>query len=862
MSITDPIEHALESGQVTPAAALAFAMLPEANAADVQVLAEMVARLYRSLQAEPIHQFYDALTAELPAAITQQVFGLVQPDIDATLAWNQRLEEISGERLINDLVDRVKNNDMPAAETHAIALITSVEEPEHRTQRARQIGNALGGLVHERDRAQSLIRSINKSPHKFGLDPISATDAQEEFARANAAAARRERPVTGSARTQITDAIVELSRTLPARNALHEPTPEDLQGFDRAMRAIFRCCLLSPNHDKYNEATMLMVEFSPKEVSAAGALAGVEQRLYATLGRTSRAVASSVFGELGRNFTAYSTYQQFARNNLLRKIGRYAVGALGLLANAQSVPFITDALHERRADARTEAIFALGSIGNPAAQNALIQALAQDLRGKLSEGETRRDAFAIISSLGRAARNTTELQPRGKLIAQVIKILPKDDLEFPVRAVLNFFAGKQDGMDPALLTWAAHVGTTALWSIDRPELARAGRSQPLGFRQPLIDLLARLAPHVMPVINQVSMQHAKIYSGAYLALGELFSKNPDPSQLPVIRQLLLNTALHDDTRRSEYLKETVLDTATDTREELSKDRVIASLVYALDKIDNDEAHVLMAEIFEQIQTGRLPSAGTETAEILMRAHMRASKQAGKATMAPGFAEDNGAAPPAEIAPAQVTEQDLAYMADLEASYLMAAKRRAKKVTAMNALGQRKITPAIRVILPHLVDSDPMIASAALTALQDMGAGAIAPASLDHLHRDLVNALETAENQIKVKVAEVLAKLGPKRSPLKERLEKLAAKPDLTLAGKSIVAKLLGEYQTGQGVAPAAAITVDPEKLGAAAKFMPHAGAAAKGEAVITEMDKKRAYMQVRQEWIRGGKRGPEPQPPG
>jgi HEAT repeat protein len=778
--------------------------------------------------------------------------------MDATREWNKRLEEVSGERLINDLVDRVKGNDMPGAEQNAISLIMSVEDSTQRTHRAKQIGNALGGLVHERDRAQLLIRAMDKAPHRFGLDPLSATDAQEEFARANAAAARRERPVTGTARTQLTDATVELSRTLPPRNALHEPGEEDLQGFDRAMRAIFRCCLLSPDHDKYNEATLLMVEFSAKEVSAAGALAGVEQRLYATLGRTSRAVAAKVLANIGLNHIAYTTYQAYARANLLRKIGRYAVEALGLLANPQAVPFITDALHERRADARTEAIFALGSIGNAPAQNALLQALAQDLRGKLPEGEQRRDAFAIISALGRAARNTPNLQPRGRLIAQAIKLLPKDDMEFPVRAVLNFFVGKQDGMDQALLTWAAHVGTTALWSIDRPELARAGRAQPLGFRQPLIDLLGRLAPHVMPVINEVAMKHAKTYSGAYLALGELYSKHPDPSQVPVIRQLLFNTAMYDDNKRSEYVKETVLDTATDTRSELSKDRVIASLVYALERINNDEAHQVMAEIFGQIQTGQLPSAGPETAEILMRAHMRAQKATGQATMAPTALDDaeNGASPPAS-APAQVTEQDLAYMNDLEASYLLASKRRTKKVAAMNALAQRKIVPSVRIIIPHLVDSDPMIAAAAMTALTDMGMSLGGP-PLEHVHRDLVAAIETAENPVKVKVADVLTKLGPRKSPLKERLEKLAKKSDLSVAARAVVTRLLGE-PAPMPTRAVAATELDPEKLGAAAKFMPKA--TGKAGTVITDLDKKRAYMQARQEWIRGGKRGPEPQPP-
>jgi hypothetical protein len=406
------------------------------------------------------------------------------------------------------------------------------------------------------------------------------------------------------------------------------------------------------------------------------------------------------------------------------------------------------------------------------------------------------------------------------------------------------------------------VGTTALWSIDRPELARAGRAQPLGFRQPLIDLLSRLAPHVIEVINKTALHHARTYSGAYLAIGELYARHPHPSEVEVIRQLLLNVALHDDSRRSEYTKETVLDTATDTREELKKDRVIASLVYALDKINTPEAQQLMAEVFEQIQTGRLPNAGAETAEILMKAHMRAQQEAGRPTMAAGTEDGDGTPITGGAAPTQVTEQDLAFMADLEASYLMAAKRRAKKVAAMNALAQRKIAPAVRLMIPHLVDNDPMIAAAAATALHDIGTGRVPQATLDHLYRDLLKALESDENPVKVKVGELLSKLGPGKSPLKERLEKLSTKTDLNLATKSILTKLLSETGSQQPQQkPAAAVTIDPDKLGAAGKYMPHAGAAAKGEAVITELDKKRAYMQARQEWIRGGKRGPEPQPP-
>ncbi|MDD4280581.1 MAG: hypothetical protein PHX74_12700, partial [Candidatus Sumerlaeales bacterium] len=44
------------------------------------------------------------------------------------------------------------------------------------------------------------------------------------------------------------------------------------------------------------------------------------------------------------------------------------------------------------------------------------------------------------------------------------------------------------------------------------------------------------------------------------------------------------------------------------------------------------------------------------------------------------------------------------------------------------------------------------------------------------------------------------------------------------------------------------------------RFLPNRGLPGM-DVEISELDKKRAYMMARQEWIRNGKRGPEPQPP-
>jgi hypothetical protein len=409
-------------------------------------------------------------------------------------------------------------------------------------------------------------------------------------------------------------------------------------------------------------------------------------------------------------------------------------------------------------------------------------------------------------------------------------------------------------MDPALLTWAAKVGVASLWNIDRPELARAGRASALGFRQPLVELLGRLAPHAMPVINEAVMAHVKTYSGAYLALGEFYAKHGDATALPILRQILLNVSLHDDTQpKGQYTKEMVLDTTTDEKSEISKDKILASLVYAIDKIGGEEGEAMLAELFEQIQAGQMAKPGQETADILMRAHQRRAQEKGQSAFGVFPGAGAQAAPELATIPA-LTDDDLSDLKDLDAKYLLAGKRREKKVAAMMGLARRKTVAGIRPMISHLTDADPIIASAALGGLSDIGSGPAPTIILNKLHDELLTMLDSGSNDLKVKLAEVLIKINPKKSPLKERIEKFAERPNLQMPVKAILAKLMGV--PAAQTAPKPGAQAEPAEPTASDKFLP-----GKPGTELTELDKRRAYMLARQEWIKGGKRGPEPTPP-
>jgi HEAT repeat protein len=832
----------------------------EAHAAELGAALE---RLYRDFRPEPVIAFFRAVAPQLDPTEAGKVEAPLHADLELFNAWDKRLDELASERLVNELVEQVKANEMPKAQESAKALISSAQEPAHRVQRARQIGVVLGGLIHEKGRAQDLIRTISRHPHAYGIDAMAATDLEEEYQKSAVAAVKRERPGAALSRVELTQAIVELGRTLPNRMAIHNPKPEDGANFERALRAIIASCLLSHGNNKYHEATLLLAEFSPKEVSAAGAMAGVEQRLHGALGRTARLVASGTLATFGAHKRVFDTYFEFAKRNIGGKIGRAVAEVLGLLGNPHADGFLTASMNDRKLNVRGEAMLALGAIGDAHAQKTLLKAFESAVGVRVLEGEQRRDAITALSALGRAA-GRMDATGRSNIAGHVIKALPKDDTEMAVRAALTFLRGKPDGMNPKVIDWAAAVGTASLWNIDRPELARQGAAAPLGFRQPLIDLLERLAPHALPTINRTALEQAKTWCGAYLAMGELYAKVADPSALPVLRQLLMNTFLHDTSQpKSVYTKELILDPSTDERTELTRDKVLASLVYAVNKTGGEEAEEILSGMFEQIRSGRLKQPGKETADLLMQAHMASAKRRGVSAFAKPSAveaepESGGAAPGA------ISEEDVRFLHDLEAHYLLPARRRAKKVAAMAGLAQHKVVAALPALITHLADKDPIISAAAMTALGEFGTGAVSATALGKLHVELLETMRTGDNQVRLKIGDVLVQLGPKRSPLKERLEEFSNSPGLDLPTKSILMRVTGGTPQAakpapQSAAAAAAAAPDGEAEAEPSpvdQFMPN-----KGGGPVSALDKKRAYMLARQEWIKSGKRGSEPKPP-
>lgn len=196
-------------------------------------------------------------------------------------------------------------------------------------------------------------------------------------------------------------------------------------------------------------------------------------------------------------------------------------------------------------------------------------------------------------------------------------------------------------------------------------------------------------------------------------------------------------------------------------------------------------------------------------------------------------------------------EEMRLIAELKASYISASKRRSRKIAAMAALAQKGAISAASAIVDHLSDRDPLIASAAYSALVGLGSDTAAAGMLPQFYDTLLRGLESVNSDKRMKAAAVLLKLDPRRPVLRAKLEELAASPSCPLPAKATISRLLEkgpEPIFGGGTEHSDATWVAHPQ-----EFRPK-----RADVVAQDLEKKRQHFQARQEWLRNGKRGPEP----
>ncbi len=878
------LERAIISGHVDAAYDLIMSLPSDgANALTlVEQAGQCMTRLYGAFHGQVIESLWTRM-ASVQSGAPARLRMILQPDVEITMAWRRRLSFLTNERFTNQLIDAMKSTNMPLVNSTVQQLLTMAHSEEDRKQRLRQIGSVLGGLLAERERALAFVRSIATAPERWNLTPDDTMILLDTYkASASSAYARSNTMNAASSKVELTQAIVELSRALPGRMSLGEPTEKQIADFDRQMRALLRCVICTPTHECLPEVVMILSDFAPHTLSTTGAMAGVEQRLYSTLGRTARFVSARVFGALGDMPVVSKLFLDFAIEHAAdgTRLSKYSVEALGVLHVKEATPFLIRSMQARRSKTRMESAYALGAISGKESINALLKFLGELLREKVLDVEKKHLAFTIIESIGRALR-PLQKDERNALVKRIIKIVPLTETDFKIAVLMSFFNAKVTDINHQLCEWAARNATELLWLPEHAQLAMRGAQSPLGWRQPLVDLLIRLITVVPNTFVDTALGNLGRYCGAYLAVAEICARAPMAEQLPLLRQMVLQLALQTDDHHGAkdiYKKESIYDPATETFSPLTRDAVLASIIYAVSCQKSEEGEELLSDIFKMGQSKRLPMPGRESTALLMEAHMKVLRRKGESVSSIPVALQQQAGKP--VGADKNEDEILAMLNDLSTRTFFKKTRRQKCVAALAGLAAAGELRGLPQMIELLADKDMIIAGAAQSALLDLIKIILTKQTENENLQDLLlrALLLVTAPAARERIAFLLTRMRPEQEPLKGKIVELMGDIKTSQSVKLSLAKsVLPIIQEAEEAEEARENSARQERQLSRAdeqkiedeetdeermyrKYLPNRGIQGM-KTKLTDLDKKRAYMMARREWINGGKRGPEPQPP-
>ncbi len=378
----DALDEALRGGDVERAIAVsrqwAEALLQEGRQAD-QVgleIARAAAATYRDLVTEPVHQFQARAAQALPQGVGSVVERALKRLMDLSLAWEQRLEVVYRERLARELRDFTRGRAFPQALENIRLLCGAARSDDDSHRLAQYCGNILGTCENHPREVEAVMDMLAKDPGAHGLTLELVNELR---------AARQKRlDILMKSRMEtreiewnrmVTETVVEIQRQLPPKDRLDEPDEAVLRDTADLMRSLVRVPLWRGQPNKFIDATLLLVEFVPKELATAAAQSGVEGRVYNTLGYTAKKAVLLGFGQVGKSRLFTDAYDAFAREVALgTPYVKAFVEVMGATRSPAFYGFLTEGFGKKAlVGVQEEIIDGLGNIGNADARNLLLK---------------------------------------------------------------------------------------------------------------------------------------------------------------------------------------------------------------------------------------------------------------------------------------------------------------------------------------------------------------------------------------------------------------------------------------------------------------------------------------------------------
>ncbi len=821
--------------------------------------------LYREFVVTPVHRFYHNIAFHIEGSVAQRIQALLKPNIELMEEWLRKIGAVYRERLARELREHVRRRETDNAIQTIVELLRLPGSREKEQQTVPiHIGNILGTLENDQPEVDHIVGRLRAEHKQHAIDPalVSRIDQAKTERLQTIYRSRMETREVEWNRVLIST-VVELKKYLPLPNAIGAPTADEIDKFEKVVRAILCTPFYENQFQHFADATLVLVEFCSKELSLAGALSGVEQRMYLTMGPKAQMVIHRVFQAIGQNPVLCQKFLRFAKGDHHRDYQKYAIELMGAFRASKFVKFLIGALRDKRYQAaREEVLESLGRIGGPEVIDVLLAELDRVMRARVIDPPRLREASRIVTALGDISKSKRlDEKKRNALIKQVIGLLPADEQRLKLLASFSFFRHQTEHIHTKSLAWAVKTLTECLWLADeQPNFARGNDRQRtiLGYRQQIVDTLIAIGrPGLQTFLQAVGKHHLR-YGGAYLAIAEVLEKIGDERAIPIIEKLLCNSLMADDEEIGKYQKEYYWDSTEAKRKPLSQDKIVASLVYAADKIGGEQAEQLLSRLFQQVQGGHLSPPGPETANFLLDANMRIAKRKGVSAFALLPQQVHDKAAEAETDPGkQAIERKLMETLTKKTFLRNRKQHRIKKVAALRELAERRCVAALDPMIAQLCDKDKLVRAAAATALLEFAAPGTSKRMLENLINHFLATLEHADKDLREKIAVLLTRMHRRCPTVHETLESiLQSEPKGRL--RTEVSKILRIIEKESLSSVQSAAPPPPTEPSEAEQEKPEV---AKPSIPLADLEKKRRYMLARQEWTRGGKKGPPPAMP-
>ena len=818
---------------------------PDKAEAAAEAIVKLLTSAYGQFHIQAVHAFGENMDMELPEVVVDRIEKQIAPRIERTRHWLETLGEVTRERLVRECRGWITTNNPKQAAATALALIECGDDAKRQKAFGRELAYALVDFHNETDRkrAGAMIQTIAKSPH---LQKGVGDELLLLFKQALDAGGARQFESTSQPWMRIlNETVVSVQSALPGPSALGEPTPEELGRFCEEAHAILRAGMADGRDDDLVDALAILKEYCPADPIAIRNVAGVEDRMFHNL--SPRAKLTTVRGliQLAQIAPLRKAILKLAHAPLHQHRVELLAAIMGGLQHADFYPYLSDMMKKlpSKKDDRAlrQVLDSLGRIGNPEAVKLLmgqLTATTKDLRDPTNE----RRALELIRTFGRLCRaKGMDPKERNRIVGRIVELIDRSDRQLQAHTAHELFTLRLGELDLKLKEWAVTRSIEAMWG-QPPKGLEGTEPTADGWRETMVVTLKRLGSEMLPAILEAASGQATRYSGAMSSLANVLAEIGDKRVVPLLETMIRCAILYEpDPHQSKLFEEKVLDPATGQIQDLDRDDLIHTMISAMLKIGGDAGVHIVLDFTDQVQVGRLPSPGPKTASILVD-----TKQA-HGGLESGVRRHTAV----EIDPA-VFEQALS---DARGGLL---GKRSRRIAALVTLGEARRPEGIEVLLDCFGHKDALIAGAAHTALAQYMMPLPDKNEYAQFMMNLLARPKALKGRSLDRLLEFIAREIPKNRPYDLWFEKHV---EIAIVDEELAHRLRGAAQPTEKPAiremPDEA-TDDDEATDAGEQT---GKPTSQATSHLGEIEKKRAFLEARRQWVAGGKKGDEPKPP-